>query len=65
MAEARAIRGVAKGGYWPDIVLGGAYSRQKLSENGLQGVQAGQPEDGGGSLLSEPFDTWTTGLNLS
>jgi outer membrane protein TolC len=24
VAEARAIRGVAKGGYWPDIVLGGS-----------------------------------------
>jgi len=69
VAEARAIRGVAKGGYWPDIVLGGAYSYQKLSENGLQGAQIGQPgdggEDGGSSLLSDPFDSWTTGLSLS
>lgn len=69
VAEARAIRGVAKGGYWPDIVLGGAYSYQKLSENGLQGAQAGQPGDGTGdgpsSLLSEPFDSWTAGLSLS
>lgn len=69
VAEARAIRGVAKGGYWPDIVLGGAYSYQKLSENGLQGAQAGQPDDGtsGGasSLLTDPFDSWTAGLSLS
>jgi len=66
VAEARAIRGVAKGGYWPDIVLGGAYSYQKLSENGLQGAQAGQPgDDGGSSLLSDPFDSWTAGLSLS
>jgi NodT family efflux transporter outer membrane factor (OMF) lipoprotein len=66
VAEARAIRGVAKGGYWPDIVLGGAYSYQKLSENGLQGAQVGQPgDDGGSSLLSDPFDTWTAGLSLS
>ncbi len=69
VAEARAIRGVAKGGYWPDIVLGGAYSYQKLSENGLQGAQVGQPgdggEDGGSSLLSDPFDSWVTGLSLS
>ena len=69
VAEARAIRGVAKGGYWPDIVLGGAYSYQKLSENGLQGAQIGQPGDGGeegaSSLLSDPFDSWTTGLSLS
>ena len=65
VAEARAIRGVAKGGYWPDIVLGGAYSYQKLSENGLQGAQAGEPGDGASSLLTEPFDTWTAGLSLS
>lgn len=69
VAEARAIRGVARGGYWPDIVLGGAYSYQKLSENGLQGAQAGQPDDGTGagasSLLTEPFDSWSTGLSLS
>jgi len=69
VAEARAIRGVAKGGYWPDIVLGGAYSYQKLSENGLQGAQVGQPgdggEDAGSSLLSDPFDSWTAGLSLS
>jgi NodT family efflux transporter outer membrane factor (OMF) lipoprotein len=69
VAEARAIRGVAKGGYWPDIVLGGAYSYQKLSENGLQGAQAAPPDDGTGggasSLLTDPFDTWTAGLSLS
>ncbi len=68
VAEARAIRGVAKGGYWPDIVLGGAYSYQKLSENGLQGAQV-PPDDGTGggasSLLTEPFDSWTAGLSLS
>ena len=68
VAEARAIRGVAKGGYWPDIVLGGAYSYQKLSENGLQGAQV-PPDDGTGggasSLLAEPFDTWSAGLSLS
>jgi len=65
VAEARAIRGVAKGGFWPDIVLGGAYSYQKLSENGLQGAQVGEPGDDAGSLLSDPFDSWTTGLSLS
>ncbi len=69
VAEARAIRGVAKGGYWPDIVLGGAYSYQKLSENGIQGAQVGQPGDGGGeggsSLLEDPIDSWIFGLDLS
>ncbi len=67
VAEARAIRGVAKGGYWPDIGLGGAYSYQKLSENGLQGAQAGQPGDEGdlNPLLAEPFDSWVFGLDMS
>jgi NodT family efflux transporter outer membrane factor (OMF) lipoprotein len=67
VAEARAIRGIAKGGYWPDIVLGGAYSYQKLSENGLQGSQAGQPSDdpAAESPLEDPFDTWTAGISLS
>ena len=58
VAEARAIRGQAKGGY----------SYQKLSENGLQGAQAGQPGNGGApgsSLLSDPFDSWNAGLSLS
>jgi len=50
VAEARAIRGVATGQYWPDIALGGAYSYQKLSENGLQGAQVGQPDDGTGEF---------------
>ena len=45
VAEARAIRGVAKGGYWPDIVLAGAYSYQTLRENGLQGAQVGDPTE--------------------
>lgn len=62
VAEARAIRGVAKGGYWPDIALGGAYSYQKLSENGLQGAQV--PE-GTESPLADPFDSWTFGIDLS
>ena len=66
VAEARAIRGIANGRYWPDIILGGAYSYQKLSENGLQGAQAGQPGDPGGTeLLKEPFESWSAGLSMS
>lgn len=69
VAEARAIRGVAKGGYWPDIVLGGAYSYQKLSENGIQGAASASPPDGGEagetSVLADPFDAWIFGLDLS
>lgn len=64
VVEARAIRGVAKGGYYPDIVLGGAYTYQKLSENGLQGASSGGASDGA-SLLTDPFDSWTFGLDLS
>ncbi len=63
VVEARAIRGAAKGGYYPDIVLGGAYSYQKVSENGVQGAASGG--DGGASLLADPFDSWALGLNLS
>ena len=69
VAEARAIRGIAKGGYWPDIALGGAYSYQKLSENGIQGGAAAAPPDGeeggGNPLLEDPIDAWIFGLDLS
>ena len=65
VAEARAIRGIAKGGYWPDIVLGGAYNYQKISENGLTGAANSQPDDGGSSLLEEPIDSWVFGLDMS
>ncbi|MGW8282000.1 MAG: efflux transporter outer membrane subunit [Gemmatimonadota bacterium] len=58
VAEARAIRGIAKGGYLPDIVLGGSYSSQKLSENGLQGAAAE-------TLGSDAFGSWVFGLDLS
>ncbi|MDP2469603.1 MAG: efflux transporter outer membrane subunit [Candidatus Palauibacterales bacterium] len=58
VVEARAIRGAARGGYYPDIVLGGAYSYQKVSENGVQGGS-------GASLLADPFDSWSFGLDLS
>jgi outer membrane protein TolC len=47
VAEARARRGIAKGGYYPDIFLGGAYSYQQLSEQGLQGA-AGEGDAEGG-----------------
>ncbi len=71
VAEARAIRGVAKGGYWPDIALGGAYSYQKISENGIQGAVAGGGEppadggDAGGPSIGDPFDSWLFGIDLS
>ncbi len=69
VAEARAIRGAATGQYWPDIVLGGAYNYQKLSENGLTGAASGTPPeggDGGGNpLLEDPVDSWVFGLDLS
>jgi multidrug efflux system outer membrane protein len=69
VAEARAIRGIARGGYWPDIFLGGAYSYQKLSENGLQGAASATPPGEGGdeassALLADPFDSWIFGLDM-
>jgi multidrug efflux system outer membrane protein len=53
--EARALRGVAKGGLLPDLVLDGSYTRFRLSENGLQGSQ----------LEGQEFDLWSGGLSLS
>ncbi len=53
--EARALRGVAKGGLLPDLVLDGSYTRFRLSENGLQGSQ----------LEGQPFDLFSGGLALS
>jgi NodT family efflux transporter outer membrane factor (OMF) lipoprotein len=53
--EARALRGVAKGGLLPDVVLDGSYTRFRLSENGLQG----------GALGGETLDQWNGGLSLS
>lgn len=53
--EARALRGVAKGGLLPDLVLDGSYTRFQLSENGLQGSE----------LQGQPFDLWSGGLSLS
>jgi NodT family efflux transporter outer membrane factor (OMF) lipoprotein len=35
--EARALRGIAKGGYLPNVNLGGSYTRFRISENSLNG----------------------------
>jgi NodT family efflux transporter outer membrane factor (OMF) lipoprotein len=70
VAEARARRGIAKGGYYPDIFLGGAYSYQKVSELGPQGIVAGDAEapeedgDAAESPAADPFSSWTFGLDL-
>ncbi len=61
VSEARAIRGIAVGGLLPDISLDAAYSRTKLSENGVQGQQTG---GAGAALLTEPFNVWQAGLSL-
>jgi len=58
--ETRALRGIAKGGLLPDIVLSGTYSRVMISENSPQGqilVGAGIPVTSNG--------VWNTGLGLS
>jgi len=72
VAEARARRGIAKGGFYPDIFLGGAYSYQKLSEKGLEGVAGGGGDgdgdgegDGEGTPLADPFSSWVFGLDLT
>ena len=39
--EARALVGVATGGYYPDVALDAAYSRLELSENGLSEAPGG------------------------
>ncbi|UCG76720.1 MAG: efflux transporter outer membrane subunit [Gemmatimonadota bacterium] len=69
VAEARARRGIAKGGYYPDIFLGGAYSYQKVSDKGVEGAVGGDGDgeaggDGDGSPLSDPFSSWVFGLDL-
>ena len=58
--EARALRGVAVGGYFPDVTLNGAYSYFKISENSLQG-QA-QQEAG---FDIEPQEQWDFSLDAS
>ncbi len=58
--ETRALRGIAKGGLLPDIVLDGTYQNILLSENSPQGqlaIQAGRDV--------KPIETWNTGLGLS
>jgi multidrug efflux system outer membrane protein len=61
--EARALRGVAKGGFFPDINLYGAYSRTQLSDNGFQLLPGGDP--GGAVIETDPFNNWTLGLDFS
>ena len=53
VAESRALRGIAKGDLFPDLVLDGAYSYRRLSENSPLGeLITGQ----GGEV--EPFGQW-------
>ncbi len=55
VAEVRALRGIAKGDLFPDLVLEGAYSRTKLSETS----PLGEAIQGGGGELA-PVDRWET-----
>jgi len=55
VAEARALRGIAKGDLFPDLVLEGAYSYTKLSENS----PTGQIIVGSGGDV-EPGELWQT-----
>jgi len=53
VAEARALRGIAKGDLYPDLVLEGSYSHTKLSDNSV----IGQIITGEGGEV-EPFELW-------
>jgi multidrug efflux system outer membrane protein len=55
VAEARALRGIAKGDLFPDLVLDGAYSYTKISENS----PTGQIIVGAGGDI-EPDELWQT-----
>jgi NodT family efflux transporter outer membrane factor (OMF) lipoprotein len=57
--EARAQRGVARGSYFPDVTLGGAYSYTRLSENS----PAGQIVIGPGGTI-EPEDSWQASADV-
>lgn len=53
VAEARALRGIAKGDLFPDLVLEGAYSYTQFSENSPLGqIIAGNAGE------IEPFEQW-------
>ena len=53
VAEARALRGIARGDFFPNVVLEGAYSRTKISEESPTGqIIGGQ----GGDIA--PADQW-------
>jgi NodT family efflux transporter outer membrane factor (OMF) lipoprotein len=55
VAEARALRGIANSGLYPDLVLDGAYSYTKISENS----PGGQLVIGAGEEV-EPVELWET-----
>jgi NodT family efflux transporter outer membrane factor (OMF) lipoprotein len=57
--EARAIRGVAKGDFFPQIALDGTYTHFKLSENSVQGQAI---TSGGGTV--EARDQWDFSLGM-
>ncbi|MGD8868411.1 MAG: efflux transporter outer membrane subunit, partial [Gemmatimonadales bacterium] len=53
VAEARALRGIAKGDFFPNLVLDGAYSYTEISENS----PVGQVIVGAGGTV-EPTEQW-------
>lgn len=58
--EARALRGIARGGLLPDVFLDGAYTRTKVSENS----QSGQIITGTGGEVA-PQNIWNLGFSAS
>jgi len=58
--EVRAFRRIAKGDNLPDVVVGGAYTRTLISENGQQGNLVG---DGG--VFDNPTGVWNVNAGVS
>jgi NodT family efflux transporter outer membrane factor (OMF) lipoprotein len=56
--EARALRGIAKGGLYPDLILNGAYSYFKISENSPTGQAI---KDAGGNIQEQ--ELWDFSLD--
>ncbi len=57
--EARALRGIDKGDFWPRLGLGGSYTRSELSDYGPQGDLLPEGES------FEPSDLWQVGLGMA
>lgn len=57
--EARALRGISKSDFWPQIGLGGSYTRTELSDKGALGQALPEGES------FAPSDQWDVGFDAS